>query len=479
MKEFPFYSSFSSEIKVLVSQEFDANLALASLDKIKEFVPDINPDEQIDLLPIAFNACVANRVNKNGDVIDTETAIRIYKNFINKPINIEHNRERVIGTILKSGFSKFGTDEPISEETAATMKEPFNITLGGVIWKVVNPRTAKLIENSSDPTDPDYQKVSASWELGFSEYDLVVLDQDEKNLASANIISNEQEVSKLKNYLKSEGGSGILDNGKKIYRRVLNKVVPLGIGLTETPAADVKGIITNLPEAIASEENSSQNSKSNVTDNNKTFMKIEKISDITDEALKQALASDVTNFIAQEIKKASDAFVAEKSATENALKQSETKFSQLANDYEQLKTQLAQVTENLNKVQSENEERVKQEVFSSRMAQFDNDFDLTPEERELITNDIASMDEDSFAAYRKKMDVLMKSKKKGEKGMKEEKKKEMAMASVSSEVSQVIDQVVDNAKVKDAGLPNTSEPSKNIVEKYKGAFSLDQFDIKV
>ena len=133
----------------LLSEEFDINLAIASLEKIGAFVPDIDSATNIDLLPIAFNACVANRVNRNNDVIDTKTAIDIYKNFINKPINIEHNREKVIGTILKAGFSEFGTDHPLSEEEVSQMDGPFNITLGGVLWKVVNPRITKLVENSS------------------------------------------------------------------------------------------------------------------------------------------------------------------------------------------------------------------------------------------------------------------------------------------------------------------------------------------
>mgnify|MGYP002876772185 CR=1 FL=1 len=36
-----------------------------------------------------LDAFVANRVNKNGDVVDTDTALAFYKDFKNKPINIE------------------------------------------------------------------------------------------------------------------------------------------------------------------------------------------------------------------------------------------------------------------------------------------------------------------------------------------------------------------------------------------------------
>ena len=122
MKDFKYTTSFSSVIKPLVSEEKDKYLALASHVDIGDFVPDVNTDKNIDLLPIAFNAFVTNRVNKNGDAVDTDTAIAMYKDFINKPINIEHNRERVIGTILTAGFSEFGTDKPLTEEQVKEKK---------------------------------------------------------------------------------------------------------------------------------------------------------------------------------------------------------------------------------------------------------------------------------------------------------------------------------------------------------------------
>ena len=100
MKEFKYKTIFSSEIKPLVSEDKDKHLALASFLDVSKFVPEIDSDKNIDLLPIAFNACVANRVNKNDDVVDTETAISMAEYFINKPTNIEHDRTRVLGTIL-------------------------------------------------------------------------------------------------------------------------------------------------------------------------------------------------------------------------------------------------------------------------------------------------------------------------------------------------------------------------------------------
>jgi hypothetical protein len=80
---FDFSTTFSSSIRPLVSEEKDKYLSLASLVDVGNFIPEVNADSNMDLLPIAFNACVVNRVNKNGDVIDSSIAAEVYKNFIN------------------------------------------------------------------------------------------------------------------------------------------------------------------------------------------------------------------------------------------------------------------------------------------------------------------------------------------------------------------------------------------------------------
>ena len=138
MKKHKYTTIFSSVLKPLIAEDKDKFLAMASLVNIGDFVPNIDTEKEVDLLPIAFNAAVVNRPNKNGDVIDTETALAIYKSFINKPMNIEHTRDRVIGTILTAGFSEFGTDSSLSKDDISQTVSPFNITLGGVFWKVVN-----------------------------------------------------------------------------------------------------------------------------------------------------------------------------------------------------------------------------------------------------------------------------------------------------------------------------------------------------
>ena len=468
-------TTFSSVLKPLVSEEKDKYLALASLMQVGNFIPNINTEKNVDLLPIAFNAAVVNRVNKNGDVIDSDTAIASYKDFINKPINIEHNREKIVGVILTAGFSEFGSDISLSEEQVKDLKGPFNITLGGVIWKIANPNLADKIEESSDATSDKYQSVSASWELGFNDYNVVMIDGESKNIEDGALISDASEIESIKNSLRAFGGSGKVDKTKSVYRKVIGNVVPLGIGLTETPAADVKGIATLKSEASVeiNQENISKIDNLNVnTDNDNKVMKITSIKDITDENLKQATASQISDLIEQELKVASEKYAAEKATVELSLKAANEKHEVLSAAQDALQKEVAALKASLEAVESEKQAILANETFNERMNAFDAEYDLDSDTRQVLASDIAGLDDDSFAAYKNKMAIFMKNKKKGEKKDEKGESKE----SMSSTASEVIDQAAANGEKKTAVIPATSTASEDsLFNKYKKAFDYDEF----
>ena len=109
---FKYKSSFSNEISASCfdgsCQRF--NISEASLDNLKPLIPEeVDLQKNIDLLGVAFNAAVVNKFNKNGDGIDTQTALAVSEYFVHKPTNIEHNKEKVVGHIVSSSFSGFLT----------------------------------------------------------------------------------------------------------------------------------------------------------------------------------------------------------------------------------------------------------------------------------------------------------------------------------------------------------------------------------
>jgi len=556
MEDFQFTTIFSSTLKALVSEEKDKYLAMASHLDIGKFIPNIDTQKNVDLLPVSFDAFVANRVNKNGDVVDTATTVAMIENFKNKPINIEHNRQRVVGTILTAGYSEFGTSKPLTEEEVKELNGPFNVALGGVIWKVVSEDLADKIEEASDPTSEKYQEVSASWELGFNDYNLVLLAEDEKNIEAGEVVTSVTEIDTLKSSLRAFGGSGRLEDGRGVYRQVVGSVLPLGIGLTQTPAADVKGVTiaddkeaheklddeedtqdaenlkqenkkekeVHYKDAVKedkkeikklkkdqkidqkTEEKISHSEVKNVTiiKDSKIMEKIKSLEDITDETP----ASVVSDFIEDEMKKASEKFSAEKTEVEDALKASKEDNEALTTKHSELETKLGEVTAELDKLKEENIARESQEKFNQRMAAFDEDFELDDEDRQVIAADIKDMSDEDYEAYATKMGVLLRAKRnkyggnKGDipdadrkkeghhgKGPKrketadEEGEKDFAKSSetaVASEAVEVVEEVMSSVEEETPELPTTTTPQeRSVQEKFQNAFSLDQFDIKL
>ena len=505
MEKPKFTTIFSSEVRPLITEEKDKYLAMASLLDVGDFIPDIDAEKDYDLLPVAFNAFVANRVNKNGDVVSGSKAVEISNSFINKPINVEHNRDRVVGVILSAGYSEFGTDKPLSEEEVKEMDGPFNVTLGGIIWKVVNDDLAGLIEESNDPTSEFYQKISASWELGFSEYQLAVVDGHDKNLENAQIISNAEEIAEKEKDLKAFGGTGILEDGKAVYRYVVGDVLPLGIGLTENPAAEVVGVAVkkldksesndnnNITEK--SEENKTSQSEEIIVKKDVKIMKIESIKDINNESLKTLEASAVADFIEEELRKANEQYASEIEEKESAITELQEQQEKLSTESKETEKTLENVQAELTTLKEEKAAKEAEETFNMRMSQMDEEYELTDEDREVIATDVKDLDDENFSNYLKKMGVLLRNKNKqvlaeakataeaedAEKATEvdaEATKEEVEVQQAQSE--EIVDEVLEEAEADAQEIPASSEAQdETLYDKYKNAFGLDQFDINV
>lgn len=527
MKEPKYKSIFSSKIRCLFDKEKDKYLAQASLDKIKKFIPQIDTDKNYDLLPISANACVINRGNLNYDVIDTKTAIDIAPYFVNKFIDAEHNRGRILGFITNYGFSKFGSDEPLTEEEAAKMTGPFNLCLGGVIWKMANPKIADLLEESNDPTSNNYLSLSFSWELGFTNYGLVLLPDGKKNIEDGKVIVDEKEVNQLSAKLKQEGGTGRTDNGENIFRLANGGVIPLGVGITNSPAADVEGIavqgdsdesikaeiddITNKikenilnsinekyeltlksknelntekdKELILAKNNNkneeiiSHSEKPNVNQN-RLIMKITKVQDITDESLKTISASSIVEFINEEYKKAEDKWTAK----QNEAKELEKKHNDLVAKHDELVKQSETIKADLDKIKAEAETRAKQEKFNQRMAHFDELYELSKEDSAILAKKLNKIDSDeAFAELENELTVLLSLKNKAAiKAAAEKIAAEEAAKKTKTEVKASTEEVktaVENLEVdktKGTAVATITAEPKNLTEKFAKAFDISE-----
>ena len=240
---------FEGKVREIRDEEFESfGLSQGAIKEAAEsLLPEgFDPDQNIDVLPVVFNLAKVNEFNKNGDGIDAKTAVAAVKRFINKPINIEHKKDKIVGHMINASFSEREFDFKNNDiESYADKKEPFYINAAGLVYKSVYPQLAEAIEDASEKDDESYQSISTSWELAFKEFEVAV---GSKFLEDSTIATG-AEKEELKQYVKGLGGKGEDPQGKPVNRLIVGQTYPLGAALTRNPAAAVKGVYTDKDDA--------------------------------------------------------------------------------------------------------------------------------------------------------------------------------------------------------------------------------------
>ena len=520
---FKYTTSFASDI-ALETVEKELVSEASNLKDLQGLIPkDIDFEKNIDIIGVAFNAAVANVFNKNGDGINGKTALAIKDHFLHKPNNIEHQRAKVVGHIVGASLSTYGDNKVSNEEDMINSHTPFNIALSAVVYRSVNPEFASLIEQSTDENSDFFHTVSASWELGFNDYDIAVGSNE---LSQARIVDDLEEKEKLSKNLKCYGGDGKTESGEDIYRLIKGDIYPLGIGFTSNPAADVEGVVMAQEELeedlevdasfqfkkieIDSEQKISQTKKGNVQSYNiqnyKRIMEqeiLDQFKAVLEESkssknLTEEAVANMTKVFHDAILEHSEKWQSEKSQLNSQKEELEKVAESNAKQLEELKEQLASTTEALETIKSEVAAQKALELFNSRMSDLDELFKLEEEDRALLAEDIKNLDsEEAYASYKEKMSVMWKHKCKShieeqekalqekiEAGVQERLSALQSQASekTPSEEKEIVEEAIENAEVEDKALANnngsSTEEELSLREKFLKAFSEDSVTIQ-
>jgi hypothetical protein len=438
--KFKYKTKFLNEIQACAKDVKDGSfVSQASLDQLKDLVPsDIDFEKNIDLIGVAFNAAVINQFNKNHDGIDTRTALAIKDYFIHKPTNIEHNKKKIVGHIVSTGFSRMYNDELISSINEET-DQPFNLALGAVVYSAANQEFAEMVLRSVDPEDEMHQVISASWELGFNDY---VIAAGSKKLEDAEIISDPKHIEELSEYLKAFDGEGKLNDGTEVYRLVVGEVYPLGIGFTANPAAEVKGLyvfddkkkeegddqsskaeekieVNNKIYFQQNEKNISQNEFLTVKQsiNNISIMEkqelLEDFKAILEEKMpghdfSQETVANVGRVIGDAIRSKSEQYEKELLALEDERKRIAEAEEDVKTDLKDLRSKLEAAEGQVATLGQEIESRKSEEAFNARMEEVDATYELSKEDRKVLASEVEAidLDENSFEEYKSKLSVM-------------------------------------------------------------------------
>ena len=505
-QKFKYTTKFSNVI--LASGEVDSpdlNISKASLDSLKDIIPgDVDLDKNMDLLAIAYNAAVVNAFNKNGDGIDSQSAVRILDQFKHKPTNIEHQKQKVVGHIVSAGFSSFMDNELLSPEEVEELNEPFNIALASLVYRTVNPQFANLVEQSVDPESEFYHQVSASWEIGFNDFVLAVGSND---LKDAEIIDDENIIDELKGNLKALGGEGRMKDGSPIHRLIVGDIFPLGIGFTSNPAANVKGLTSSIKEekvlnAEKKKKNISQNinsdvnnKKSIIMDNNEILNNLvsaleEKVSE---KKFSEEAVATVSKIINDAILERNESFVQEKEQLETEKAELAKAAEENAEAVKKLQEELSAATDRVTELEQQHKQQEAVARFDARMSVIEDAYELDEESRKVVAHELKDLDEseEAFASFQEKLQVVLKHQNKEFIAKQEEEfnaklaeaveKRLAELKSSDSSEEEVVEEAMDKVEAEQEVVANnnaeSSEQELSLKQKFEKAFSEDNLTI--
>ena len=492
------------DFEVTACQEIGGiDISKANIENLRGLIPtSVDLDKNIDLMGVAFNAAVVNEFNKNGDGMNTKTAIESVQQFVHKPTNIEHDKKKIVGHIVNAGFSDY-SDSAILINVDENEQSPFNIALGAVVYKTVDKDFFETLRRSTDPKSKTHQTVSASWEVGFSEYQIAV---GSKNLKEAEIISDPQKIMEMKGMLRAFGGKGVMDDGTPIYRLIVGDVYPLGIGFTMKPAANVKGIISeDFKEKEEVEESDksqaaqlkkisnkiSQNLKNTV--NNTKIMELETLlseikASLTEKKFSEEAIAGMTATFADAIKQKDEEYQASLEAAEQEKVKIASANEELQASVESIKEELKSAQERIAEFEAAKTAEEAVARFNARMEEIDSLYDLEESDAAFIAEKIKGLDEteESFASFKSELEVFWASKNKEAKAKFEEEIKarvdaeiEKRLTSQASEVEETeeevdVEEALANAEQTNEEIPNNNEAqasAKTLKDKFAAAFS--------
>jgi hypothetical protein len=496
---------FSGKIKALDKDDFlNFGISQASLnEKAKGLLPeDFDPSQNVDVMPVVFNLAVVNEFNKNGDGIDTDTAIAAVKRFVNKPINIEHQKHKIVGHMINASFSEDEFDFKENDiQSYAGRTEPFYITAAGFIYSSIFPELAEAVSEAAKQEKEEYQSISTSWELAFSEYKIT---KGSKKLSESIVLGGEAEMANKK-YIKGFGGEGEDETGTPVNRLIVGQTYPLGAGITLNPAARVKGIyLSNNPE-----ESNKNQAKENVNKtekislkkkNNVNKEKLNRFNNMSKEEFEKIM-EDVAENVASIVKKEDhaksigevmrDALTAHGENWKSKIQQETEAKEKAESNLETLTSSFEDVQKELNDLKSQVDAKASIDLFNERMNYVDATYSLTEKEVEFVVAEMKGLEstEEAFDALKEKLSVIFSHKNKeaiAASAKEVEDKVEEIVASrlkaskeTQEEVSEVSEASELDLEVKDeetATLPNNSAEASSkttLLEKLKENFTVE------
>lgn len=179
--------------------------------------------------------------NKNDDIFLPEEVWKARKTVVDKPTNLGHNQNEIIGHItsqwlIDNNGEIISEDDEDKENQQCSSEDKipdfFHVCNGAVIYKNLPRRDKEMNEKVAELiAGIESGEKFVSMECLFGGFDYGILEDGE---TSYSIVARNNESAFLSKYLRAYGGEGIY-SGKKIGR-VLRNMLFIGKGYVDKPA---------------------------------------------------------------------------------------------------------------------------------------------------------------------------------------------------------------------------------------------------
>ena len=452
--KFQYKTKFTTFARCLVNQERQDFLAKASLEDLKTIIPSqaIGSD---DLVPFAANLFVANITNLNDCIVLGEDALNLYKSFLFKPINRQHNQQAPIGVIVNTALSEFdinyltgaGSKVLTEEEVRKNINSPFNCAVAGVLFRIVDPEAVNEIEDSGNINSDNYSYYSLSFEVVFSDF---IIGRGSAVSNKMEFITDAKQINDLKPRLRQFKGKGTDENGNKLYCVMKGEMMGVGAAITSKPAALLKGLVTpddadtSTEIEITDNEDSqkvnssvnttvvasstSQNKNSGVNNNeDKGNIRMKKLKNFAElkgltqdelsnvciasimEVTQASIQDEVTKGIEEASKKYSEQIKEKESKNKEALEKAEAaekKAKELENKLTAEAKAKDELAKKIEKVEAEIAQKARDEKFQTRMTSISEKFELNDKQTEAVASEIKDLDDAGFDKWLTKFELF-------------------------------------------------------------------------
>ena len=356
---------------------------------------------------------VSSSWNKNDDIFDKAEIWKARHTPEDKPTNIEHDENAIIGHIISNWpIDDYG--HLIDDNTNVNdLPEKFHILTGSVIYRVYSiPELQQRAKKLIDQIEEGNKYVSMECIFGNFDYGLI-----NKSTGEYKILPRNEESSYLTKYLRAYGGQGEYDNYK--IGRLLRNITFSGKGFVDKPANPdsvifTKNLVTQSSEKTLNEKiedfsntgvsdnQSNSNAETITMSSEKTEVSENTVATEQEVAMAQPevetttvvadMVPDHANELEQ-LKKEKDEAVKKH---EEALKRHEEAMMQKDSEHDKMKQDLAELKKVVENYMAKEAEMTRQSMMMQRKASLV-DVGLDSEMADAAVQKLEHLDDTTFA----------------------------------------------------------------------------------